>query len=188
MQECNEELLLEAMLVADLDRQDYILPQTVYIWCGSLSADGDTYDHSWPESFLTRHEWGYTDLTHRRAWQKPLQIGLVGAQAFGLCELTRLFAYPQSSETHDKIHGFLGLASTAAGPVAHLDSDCSKSTLELIYDALRFDMDTGGSLSQLVAEHYSLGNLLQVTNFPAGANRVRRLRKPVSTHVCNSEF
>jgi hypothetical protein len=143
--------------------QEFMLAQTVHIWCGDLSVNADIFDQPGRNNFLTRQKYGsrgWRILVRRNVWHKTPP----DSRGFRLGHLIRQYYESESSVMHDRVYGLLGLVSPGAVSSAHIKPDYSKSMAEVVMDVLRFEWYTGASTSELRSDLHFFRSLFGVSN------------------------
>ncbi|CAA9956733.1 HET domain containing protein [Pyrenophora teres f. maculata] len=134
--------------------QEFVLAQSVDIWCGDFAVDAATVEGIWrnglistpiasPTSMIYTSR-GYLLFKYRRDFKhtKHYRREILGRRnsktvkaTFRLRDLLQAFASSQSSEAFDKVYGFLGVASQGRGE--RIQPDYNKAPEELLVDVLR---------------------------------------------------
>jgi hypothetical protein len=134
--------------------QEFVLAQRVDIWCGDLCVDAAVVESIWrnglastPIVSATRQIYtscGHLLFKYRRDFKhsKQYKRDVMGRRnsrtlkaTFRLRDLLQAFASSQSTVEHDRVYGFLGVASKGRGE--KILPDYSKSVVELLVDVLR---------------------------------------------------
>jgi len=134
--------------------QEFVLAQSVDIWCGDFAVDAATVEGIWRNGLtstpiasptgLIYTSRGYLLFKYRRDFKhtKHYRRDILGRRnsktvkaTFRLRDLLQAFASSQSSESFDKIYGFLGVASQGRGE--RIQPDYNKAPEELLVDVLQ---------------------------------------------------
>jgi hypothetical protein len=134
--------------------QEFVLAQSVEIWCGDLQVDAATVESIWRNGLastpvasptnLIYTSRGYKLFKHRKDFKrtKHYRREVLGRRnsktlksTFRLRDLLQDFATSESSVVYDRVYGFLGVASTGRGE--KIVPDYNKSPVELLVDVLR---------------------------------------------------
>jgi hypothetical protein len=134
--------------------QEFVLAQRVDIWCGDLSVDAAIVENIWKDGLTSTpvvsasrqiyNSRGYLLFKYRREFKhtKHYKREVLGRRnsrtlkaTFRLRDLLQAFASSQSTVEHDRVYGFLGVASKGRGE--KIQPDYSKSPVELLVDVLR---------------------------------------------------
>ncbi|RMZ74446.1 heterokaryon incompatibility -domain-containing [Pyrenophora seminiperda CCB06] len=161
--------------------QEFVLAQSVDIWCGDFSVDASTVEAIWrngltstpiasPTSLIYTSR-GYLLFKYRRDFKhtKHYRREILGRRnsrtvkaTFRLRDLLQAFASSQSSESFDKIYGFLGVASQGRGE--RIQPDYHKAPEELLVDVLRNQFHGGDAQSSDKDDYQFLAFLMQALN------------------------
>ena len=134
--------------------QEFVLAQSVDIWCGDLSVGAATVEGIWrdglasapvasPTSVIYTSR-GYLLFKYRKDFKRTKQYRreMLGRRnsktlksTFRLRDLLQAFALSESSVVYDRVYGFLGVASTGRGE--RIVPDYNKAPVELLVDVLR---------------------------------------------------
>lgn len=134
--------------------QEFVLAQSVEIWCGDLQVDAATVESIWRNGLastpvasptnLIYTSRGYKLFKHRNDFKrtKHYRREVLGRRnsktlksTFRLRDLLQDFATSESSVVYDRVYGFLGVASTGRGE--KIVPDYNKQPVELLVDVLR---------------------------------------------------
>lgn len=134
--------------------QEFVLAQCVDIWCGDFSVDAAVVENIWKDGLTAKPiisaarqiyaSRGYLLFKYRRDFKhsKQYRREVMGRRnsrtlkaTFRLRDLLQAFASSQSTVEHDRVYGFLGVASKGRGE--KILPDYSKSAVELLVDVLR---------------------------------------------------
>jgi hypothetical protein len=134
--------------------QEFVLAQSVEIWCGDLQVDAATVESIWRNGLastpvasptnLIYTSRGYKLFKHRKDFKrtKHYKREVLGRRnsktlksTFRLRDLLQDFATSESSVVYDRVYGFLGVASTGRGE--KIVPDYNKQPVELLVDVLR---------------------------------------------------
>ncbi|RYO69113.1 hypothetical protein AA0116_g49 [Alternaria tenuissima] len=134
--------------------QEFVLAQSVDIWCGDLQVDAATVETIWRNGLtstpvasptnLIYTSRGYKLFKHRKDFKrtKNYRRDVLGRRnsktlksTFRLRDLLQDFATSESSVVYDRVYGFLGVASTGRGE--KIVPDYNKQPVELLVDVLR---------------------------------------------------
>ncbi|KAH7396758.1 heterokaryon incompatibility protein-domain-containing protein [Phaeosphaeria sp. MPI-PUGE-AT-0046c] len=120
--------------------QEFILAKVLSIWCGELllsnATDLDTILREHPETLkaiMRTAAWPLFD------YRRKFRYGSLGRKgpSFRLRDLLLSFAALQSTESYDRIYGFLGIASGGPEDSQPIQPDYSKSPADVLVDVLR---------------------------------------------------
>lgn len=130
--------------------QEFILAQSIELWCGAFSASALGFDRlaRWlddlkyddiPEqvtqsTILTSPGWKL--FRHRTLWWQRCWTGVSGS-TFNLWDLLESYAEFESTDIRDKVFGFLGLATDLDTWKTPLQADYSKAPVEVVIDLIR---------------------------------------------------
>jgi hypothetical protein len=134
--------------------QEFVLAQSVEIWCGDLHVDAAVVENIWrdglastpiasPTSMIYTSR-GYLLFKYRKDFKRTKQyrrevLGRRNSKTlkstFRLRDLLQAFALSESSVVYDRVYGFLGVASTGRGE--RIVPDYNKAPVELLVDVLR---------------------------------------------------
>ncbi|KAH8712226.1 heterokaryon incompatibility protein-domain-containing protein [Phaeosphaeriaceae sp. PMI808] len=130
--------------------QEFVLAKSVAVWCGKHTANAVAFDSIWREDqALSIHKRLSKAILKSPAW--PLfkyrrdfrrGNGATTSSKFRLRDLLLSFSSSQSTETFDKIYGFLGIASNSLKATHAIYPDYSKAPVELLADVLRNQYST----------------------------------------------
>ncbi|KNG49760.1 Heterokaryon incompatibility [Stemphylium lycopersici] len=134
--------------------QEFVLAQAAEIWCGDFQVDATTVENIWrdgltstPVASPTKQLYtsrGYLLFKYRRDFKhsKQYKRDVLGRRnsrtlraTFRLRDLLQAFASSESTVPHDRVYGFLGVASKGRGE--KITPDYSKTLVELLVDVLR---------------------------------------------------
>lgn len=150
--------------------QEFVLAQSVTIWCGELAAEATEFDKIWNEdkdfpgfqrlsgAIIETAAWPL--FKHRRDFRQSHRRN-AERTSFRLRELLRSFDSSQSSEVYDKVYGFLGIASDEQLVARPIRPDYSKAPVELLVDVLRIQY-SDPSVAINLDDYEFVTNLLQI--------------------------
>ena len=127
--------------------QEFILANSVELWCGAHSVSGFGFDrlarwlfslgtHEVPEQVSQSgllESPGWRLFRHRTLWWQSRWSG-APSHAFTFRQLLETFSDLQSSDPRDKVYGFLGLTDSS------LRADYSKTLVEVVVDTIRNEL------------------------------------------------
>ncbi|KAG9184985.1 hypothetical protein G6011_11815 [Alternaria panax] len=134
--------------------QEFVLAQSVEIWCGDLQVDAAVVESIWRNGLtstpvasatnLIYTSRGYKLFKSRKEFKctKKYRREVLGRRnsktlksTFRLRDLLQDFATSESSVVYDRVYGFLGVASDGCGE--RIVPDYNKQPVELLVDVLR---------------------------------------------------
>lgn len=126
--------------------QEFVLAQTIDIWCGGLTLNASGFEklylvlqdlQSCPLEMcsLVQISPGWKLFKHRTLWRSV--NGRERSSIFDLRQLLIAFSGSRSSEARDRIYGFLGIVSHSTTNDYQILADYHKSSAEVIIDVLK---------------------------------------------------